>query len=78
MHLQFLRKFAPLCSAPGNEREERTGPDRTGPGFRSADWFLFIIIKELLFFLFSPLGFLRRTEPTGKSSQLEKHLPFHR
>ena len=73
MHLQFFRKFAPLCSAPGNEREERTGP-----GFRSADWFLFIIIKELLFFLFSPLGFLRRTEPRGKSSQLEKHLPFHR
>ena len=79
MHLQFFREYAPLCILKEYGllgRKGTNGPDRIGSDFRSADRFLFIIIKELLFFLFSPLGFLRRTEPRGKSSQLEKHLPF--
>ena len=36
----------------------------------------FMIIEDPLIFLFSPLRFLGCTEPRGKSSQQEKHLPF--
>ena len=50
--------------------------------FRSADRLLFIIIKDPLFFLFAPLGFLGSTEPrlfstssTGTSYRLLDMLP---